>query len=116
MNYSETVQEIQTIVPDIQNQLQEKNNPYTAIRVFTDHIKRMIRQNDRNLIRASLNKMSAIYSQGDAALKNAIENTFIYSLDNCTAFCTEEYRKLIFSCMSKDLQKSYTAQIYQHGI
>lgn len=116
MNYSEAVQEIQTIVPDLQNQLQEKNNPYAAIRILTDHIKKMIRQNDRNLIRTSLTKMGTIYSQGDAALKNAIEHTFIYSLDNCTAFCTEEYRKLIFSCMTKDLQKSYTAQIYQHGI
>ncbi|MDQ1095209.1 MULTISPECIES: DUF7674 family protein [Chryseobacterium] len=116
MNYSQAVREIETIFPDLQNRLKENHNPYTAIRVFTDQIKKMIRQDDQSLIRESLDKMSTIYSQGDAVLKNAIENTFIYSLDNCTAFCTEESRQLIFSCMSEDLQKSYTAQIYQHGI
>jgi len=49
-------------------------------------------------------------------VKSAIENSFVYSLDSCTAFCAKEYRDLIFSRLSPDLQKVYTRQIYSHSI
>jgi hypothetical protein len=118
MNYSEAVQEITEIIPDFENDLTESTpgNPYTVIRTFTDCIKSMIRQNDRNILFKSLQKMDKIYTEGDTALKNAVEGIFIYSLDNFTSFCSREYRKLIFSHISKDLQQIYSKQIYNHGI
>lgn len=118
MNYLQAVQEIEEVIPDIQNELQNNNaeNSYRVIRTFTDHIKNMIRQNDRNLLFKSLQKMDTIYKNGDVMLKNAIESTFIYSLDNCTAFCTAEYKKAIFSHFSVELQKLHSRQIYHHGM
>ncbi|MDC8104955.1 MULTISPECIES: DUF7674 family protein [Chryseobacterium] len=118
MNYLQAVQEITEVIPDIQYELDEHKtqSSYYAMSTFTDHIKRMIRQNERTLLFKSLKKMSNIYKNGDAMLKNAIECTFIYSLDNVTILCNEEYRKAIFSHMSRDLQKIYAKQIYNHGI
>jgi hypothetical protein len=118
MNYSEAAQEIAEIIPDFENELTKKTpqNSYSVIRNFTERIKNMIRQNDRNILFKSLQKMDKIYTDGDIALKNAIEGIFIYSLDNCTAFCTGEYRKVIFSHISKGLQQSYSRQIYNHGL
>jgi len=118
MNYSDAAQEIKEILPDFENQLAGfmPQNSHSVIRTFTECIKNMIRQDDRNLLPECLRKMSRIYSDGDASLKNAVENIFIYSLDNFTAFCTGEYRKVIFSHISQDLQKCYTRQIYSHGI
>ncbi len=118
MNYLEAAQEITDVIPDIQSDLKENRTPnsYSVIQTFTDRIKNMIRQNDRNLLFKSLKKMDEIYRSGDVLLKNAIENTFIFSLDNSTAFCTEEYRKVIFSHISQDLQRIYAKQIYSHGI
>ncbi|WP_415328544.1 hypothetical protein [Chryseobacterium sp. MMS23-Vi53] len=117
MNYLEAAQEITDIIPDIQNDLKENKtlNSYSIIQTFTCRIKNLIRQNDRNILFKSLKKMDEIYRNGDNLLKNAIENTFIYSLDNSTAFCSEEYRKMIFSHISKDLHKIYSRQIYSHG-
>jgi len=118
MNYSEAVQEITEIIPDFENDLTEstQQNPYSLIRTFTERIKSMVRQNDRNILFKSLQKMDKIYKNGDTDLKNAVEGTFIYSLDNFTAFCGGEYRKVIFSHISKELQQIYSRQIYNHGI
>lgn len=118
MNYLQAVKEITDVVPDFEQEVMEIKiqNSYSIIRTFTERIKSMIRQNDRNLLFRSLQKMDKIYTDGDTILKNAIETTFIYSLDNCTAFCSEEYRKVIFSHISTNLQKVYSRQIYSHGI
>lgn len=118
MNYLQAAQEITELVPDFERELKEEKNqnPYAIVRAFTERVKNMIRQNDRNLLLRSLQKMDKMYSDGDTVLKNAIEHTFIYSLDNFTAFCSEEYKKMIFSHISIDLQKIYSRQIYSHGI
>lgn len=117
MNYSEAIQEITEIIPDFEHELAEANsrNSYSVIRIFTERIKGMIRQNDRNILFKSLYKMSKIYTDGDISLKNAVDGIFIYSLDNFTAFCTGEYRKIIFSHLSKELQEGHSRQIYCHG-
>ncbi|WP_336686164.1 DUF7674 family protein [Chryseobacterium bernardetii] len=118
MNYLQAVQEIKELFPDFETELNETQSPnsYSVIRTFTDRIKNMIRQNDINLLFTCLQKIDKMYLQGDTLLKNAIENTFIYSLDNFTAFCSKEYRQMIFSHISSDLKNSYSRQIYSHGI
>jgi hypothetical protein len=74
MNYLQAVQEITEVVPDFGNEVKEIKiqNSY-IIRTFTERIKNMIRQNDRNLLFRSLQKMDKIYNDGDSVLKNAIE-------------------------------------------
>lgn len=118
MNYLQAVQEINELFPDFERELNKTKSPnsYSVIRTFTERIKNMIRQNDSNLLFKSLQKIDKMYLNGDTLLKNAIENTFIYSLDNFTAFCSKEYRQMIFSHISSDLKNSYSRQIYSHGI
>lgn len=118
MNYVQAVEEITELFPDFKTELNETKSPdsYSVIRTFTERIKNLIRQNDSNLLFKSLQKVDKIYLHGDTLLKNAIENTFIYSLDNFTAFCSKEYRQMIFSHISSDLKNSYSRQIYSHGI
>ncbi|MCS4301532.1 hypothetical protein [Chryseobacterium sp. BIGb0232] len=118
MNYLQAVQEINELFPDFESELNTTKTPnsYSVIRNFTERIKNMIRQNDSNLLFRSLQKIDKMYINGDTLLKNAIENTFIYSLDNYTAFCSKEYRQKIFSHISSDLKNSYSRQIYSYGI
>lgn len=117
MNYLKAIQEISEIIPDIEMEFEEKKNrsSYSVINAFTNRIKTMIANKERNLLFKSLKKMNDIYRNGDIMLKYAVECTFIYSLDNSTAFCSKEYRKVIFSHISNDLQKLYSKQIYSHG-
>ncbi len=118
MDYLQATREITNVIPEIRDEFKETRiqNSYQVIELFTDKMKSMIRQNDRSRLFKCLKKMGDLYLSGDALLKNAIENSFIYSLDNCTAFCSKEYRNMIFSHLSKDLQKVYTKQIYSHNI
>lgn len=92
MNYLEAVREITNVIPEIEIELKDNpsQNSYSVIQTFTDRIKNMIRQNDRNILFKCLKKMDEIYRNGDVVLKNAVETTFVYSLDNCTAFYTEK--------------------------
>ncbi|MCJ8155501.1 hypothetical protein MKJ01_17215 [Chryseobacterium sp. SSA4.19] len=118
MNYLQATQEITVIIPEITDELKEvkAQNCYPVIEIFTDKIKNMIRQNDKTRLFRCLKKMNEIYRKGDTRMRNAIENSFIYSLDNCTAFCNKEYRTLIFGHLSQELQKVYAKQIYSHTI
>jgi len=117
MNYLKAIQEISEVIPFIEEELEENKTPssYSVIHTFNDHIKKMILQKDRNLLFRCLKKMNHIYRNGDIMLKYAVECTFIYSLDNSTAFCSEEYRKVIFSHLSPELKIIHSRQIYSHG-
>jgi hypothetical protein len=118
MNYLQATQEITGVIPEIQDELKEVRiqNSYHIIEMFADKMKSMIRQNDSNRLFPCLKKMDELYRKGDTLVKNAIENSFIYSLDNCTAFCSKEYRNVIFNHLSPDLKKVYAKQIYSHSI
>ncbi|WP_454059293.1 DUF7674 family protein [Elizabethkingia ursingii] len=115
MNHLEATQEITAIIPEIKNELSDQNTS-GIIQVFTDKIREMIRKNENRLLFKSLEKMDHIYKKGDIALKNAVENIFIYSLDYLTASCNKGYRRVIFCNISPDLQKIYFRQIYKPGM
>lgn len=118
MDYLQAAREITYVIPEINDEIKEVRvrNSYQVIELFTDKMKSMIRQNDRNRLFTCIKKMGEMYRTGDAMVKNAIENSFIYSLDNCTALCSKEYREFIFSHLSYDLQRVYAKQIYSHNI
>ena len=61
-------------------------------------------------------KMNDLYEKGDAALKNAVENVFIYSLDSLTFSCKAVRRQEIFSMLSLSLNKKYLHQVYKSGL
>lgn len=118
MNYLQATQEITVAIPEICNDLNEKKieNSYHIIGFLNDKVKNMIRQNNTSCLFKCLGKMNELYNKGDKMVKSAIENSFVYSLDSCTAFCAKEYRDLIFSRLSPDLHKVYARQIYSHSI
>lgn len=119
MNHTDAVTEIIKTIPETQEDFKESyktNSPFMVISVFTKQIKRLIKENDQKILIKSILKMNKLYSKGDAALKNAIENIFVYSLDSFT-FCSEPtYKKMIFSKMSTRLQENYFHQVYKSGI
>ena len=119
MNHTDAVTEIIKTIPETQEDFKESyktNSPFMVISVFTKQIKRLIKENDQKILVKSIRKMNKLYSTGDAALKNAIENIFVYSLDSFTFCCEPTYKKMIFSKMSTRLQENYFHQVYKSGI
>lgn len=118
MNYLQATQEIANSIPEICNDLKKASihNSYHMIEFLTDKMNTMIRQNNTNCLFRCIQKMNELYREGDSSIKSAIENSFIFSLDNCTAFCSREYRDHIFGHLSDTLQKVYSRQIYSHHV
>lgn len=118
MNYLQATQEITVAIPEICNDLNETGiqNSYHIVEFLTDKMKTMIRQQNTGCLLKCIHTMNELYEEGDDAMKSAIENSYIYSLDNCLAFCNEEYRAPIFDNLSAALKKIYFRQIYSHHI
>jgi hypothetical protein len=119
MNYTEAIKEIVEVIPETQQEFDESGktaSPYKVISVFTGQIRKLIKCNDQIILTKCLRKMNRLYSKGDQKLKNAIENTFIYSLDSFTFCCEPAYKKMIFNRMSLSLQNNYLHQVYKSGI
>lgn len=118
MNYVQAIQEIVKAASELQIELKKcsKSNAYEPIQVFMVQIKKVTGEKKLHLLSFYLKKMNKIYKNGDAAVKNAVEHTFIHSLDNITAFCNEECKKVIFDTISVDLRQIYLRQIYKSGM
>ncbi|HEX7869622.1 MAG TPA: hypothetical protein VF455_05850 [Chryseobacterium sp.] len=119
MNHTDAVTEIIKVIPETQEDFKESyktNSPFMVINVFTKQIKKLIKDNDQKILIKSIQKMNTLYSKGDQALKNAIENVFVYSLDSFTFCCEPAYKKMIFDKMSLSLQNNYLHQVYKSGI
>lgn len=116
MSYFEAAQRITQVCPEIRNDLEHySQNSYKLVQIFTAHIKKKI-STENDIVYECLKIMSEMYRDGDETIKNAIENTFIYSLDSCTAFCSRKYRRAIFYELSEELQQIYIRQIYKHAM
>lgn len=119
MNHTDAVREIVKVIPESQEEFEEPyktKTPFMVISVFTKQIKKLIKNHDQKILMKSITKMNLFYSKGDQALKNAIENIFVYSLDSLTFCCEPSYKDLIFAKMSPSLQNNYLRQVYKSGI
>lgn len=119
MNHTDAIAEIIEVIPQCQEEFKEKyrtNNSFMVISTFTKQIKTLVKENNQKLLRNSIEKMNQLYERGDAALKNAIENIFVFSLDSLTFSCDTNCRKLVFEGISTTLSKKYLNQVYKSGI
>ena len=119
MNHTEAIQEIIQVVPDSKAEFEEvykTKNSFMVINVFTRQIRNLIRKGETTILIRSFDKMNDLYQKGDQALRNAVENVFVYSLDSLTFSCDNTYKNLIFSKMPTGLQQAYLRQIYKSGL
>lgn len=119
MNHTDAVREIIKLIPESQEEFKDSyktKTPFMVISVFTKQIKKLIKDHDQKILMKSITKMNLLYNKGDQALKNAIENIFVYSLDSLTFCCEPSYKNLIFEKMSPTLQNNYLRQVYKSGI
>jgi len=119
MNQLEAAREITTVLPETAAELsgaQTLKSPFALIRVITSHTRKMVVQHNELMIEKCLKLVDRIYRKGDLAIKNAIENVFIFSLDNILFSCTAAERNRVFSKIPINLYTGYVKQIYKSGI
>jgi len=119
MNHTEAIQEIIQVVPESKAEFEEvykTKNSFMVINVFTRQIRNLIRKGETTILIKSFDKMNELYQKGDQALKNAVENVFVYSLDSLTFSCDNNYKNLIFSKIPTGLHQAYLCQVYKSGL
>ena len=119
MNHTEAIQEIIKVAPESEEEFKEiykTRNSFMVINVFTRQIRNLIKKGETKILLRSLDKMNELYQRGDSALKNAVENVFVYSLDSLTFSCKPSYKDLIFSRIPTGLHQIYLSQVYKSGL
>jgi len=119
MNHTEAILEIIEVIPESKAEFEEvykTKNSFMVINVFTRQIRNLIKKGETKILLRSLDKMNELYQKGDSALKNAVENVFVYSLDSLTFSCKPSYKNLIFSKIPSRLHQVYLHQIYKSGL
>jgi len=58
-----------------------------------------------------MNLVHRIYKSGNAAVKNAVENIFIFAFSSILPRCNQVEWRLVQSCMPADLYSLYVGQV-----
>lgn len=116
MNQYEAADEIAMIVPGATPEICEAmrmKNPFKTIRVFSGYFKTVIDAHNLPVAEKCLRVIGRIYEKGDAAVKNAVEAVFIFSLDLITTSCSAAERNKIMSKMPVQVFTAYYRQVYK---
>lgn len=119
MNQFEAADEIASAIPESKGDMADiikTRNAYAVIKVFTRHIRHFVETDDQPVYEKSVKLLGKIYRKGDAMLRSAVENIFLFSLDSIVSSCLPNRKKLYLSKLPSDLYTVYVRQIYRSGI
>jgi hypothetical protein len=101
-------------MPEVKKDLSAANGvptAFTAIQALTDHTKRMAFQHDFVGLKNCMTLVQQIYKRGNTAVKNAVENIFIFAFSSILPRCNQVEWRLVQSCMPPDLYALYVNQV-----
>jgi hypothetical protein len=105
-------------LPEVKNDLSAGNsrpNAYTAIQALTDHTKRLAFQHDFTGLKNCMTLVQQIYKSGNTAVRNAVENIFIFAFSSILPRCNQVEWRLVQSCMPPELYTLYVRQVTKAG-
>lgn len=101
-------------LPEIRKELRKAAptlNVFKSIQCLTDYTKQKAADHDLLMVRKCFSAAEKIYLKGNAIVKNAIENVFIFSLSSLLHACSRnEYQKMQ-AIMPVCLYTAYVQQI-----
>lgn len=101
--------------------MQQQNTPgtlpavFNAIQELTDQAKRLAFQHDFAGLKNCMIRVQKIYRSENAAVKNAVENIFIFSFSSILPHCNQVEWRLVQSCMPTELYYLYVRQVTKAG-
>jgi len=101
--------------------LQQQKAPNTlpavfrAIQELTDQAKQLALQHNFAGLKNCMSRVQKIYRSGNAAVKNAVENIFIFAFSSILPHCNQVEWRLVQSCMPADLYAVYVRQVTKAG-
>ncbi len=119
MNQNEAVVAVCTALPEVTAAITNegaRNNPFALVRIITQYTREMAAQHNELMLEKCLQLVDRIYTRGARTIRNAIENIFIFSLDNILYPCSTAERYRAFRKVPLTLYTGYVNQVYKSGI
>ncbi len=119
MNQLEVGDEITSNIPELKKEISRAlsfKNSYGLIRVIAKYTQKMVEQRRSERVDTCLKLVGRCYSQGDTTVKNAIENVFVFSLDNILFSYNYMERKKVLRSIPTGLYTAYLKQVYASGV
>lgn len=119
MNQFEAADIIATEIPEVKKEITAvlmQKSPFQLITILTRHMRQMIDQHDLFMTEKCLKLIDRIYHKGDALIRTAIENVFVFRLESIVASCDTAERRHIMARIPGNLYTAYVRQIYRSGI
>lgn len=103
-------------LPDIKDSLKTPmiiGDILKTIQVFTDYTERMLQKHNIAVVAKCMSVADNIYTRGNAVVKNAIENIFVFSFSAMRSFCGKEEWKVVQAKTPVTLYSTYIRQVNQ---
>jgi len=102
---------ISDTLPQLKREFSTGCHVYDSIQVLTDYTKRMALQHDFKEVKTCMSLIEKIYGKGDALVKNAVENIFIFSFSSMRLLCNIVEWRMVQSIMPSSLYMLYMHQV-----
>lgn len=119
MNNYEVPAMLEDALPDIKESLNERpvlGNVHAAMQVLAKYTRKMIYLHDLPAVATCMRVAAGIYDKGNALVKNAVENVFVYSFSGMRTACEKTEWNAIQARIPMTLYSLYVQQIYKSGL
>lgn len=105
-------------LPEIENDLKQTAdtlNVFKTAQCLVHYTKEKIKAHDMNAVKRIMTAAENIYMKGNNAVKNALENVFVYSFTSMICMCDREEKNHLQAIMPLHLYSAYILQVYRSG-
>lgn len=102
------------IAPELKVNININSNAYDAMNILTLFTYKHIQQHDFNIVKRCFRITDKLYDKGNAAVKGAIENVFVYSFTKMFLSYPSEKQKLL-AMIPMTLYSLYITQVCNKG-
>ncbi|MBN9382575.1 MAG: hypothetical protein J0H74_17565 [Chitinophagaceae bacterium] len=98
-------------LPQLKNELVRQQHVYDSIQVLTDYTKRMALEHNFGEVKKCMSLVEKIYGKGNALVKNAVENIFVFAFSSMRLLCNIVEWRMVQSFMPSELYALYIQQV-----
>lgn len=106
---------VQDALPEFKKELTtvKNDNPYAAMQALADITVYEVNEHNFNMVRRCFDIAEKLYNRGNNAVKNAVENVFVYSSFTTILHCPD--KKKILAIIPITLYTLYINQLHAGG-
>ena len=116
INQFEIPMYLENVLPELSKRanVPKKNNAYKLMDELLVYTIKNIKQQNYKVVKQCFKIADKLYCKGNAVVKNAVENVFVYSFTTIFQSCPAQKKKLL-AMLPLTLFTVYMSQVYHSG-